>query len=761
MTLEETIVSSDSTSSHDDGIQAPQTIVKRNGRQVPFDADRIENAILRCFQSFGREPSTSVAELTRRVVNIVAAKAARGTPTVEDVQDIVEMVLQAAGEFEAAKRYILYRAEHAKERERRPIPEEVRAAFAASDKYFPTALQKFQFFDKYSRFNYELGRRETWIETVDRSVDYLHELAGDRLPRETYERVRKAILEMRAMPSMRLLAMAGPAARRNNIAIYNCSYQPVESIDSFVEALIISMAGCGVGYSVESKYVENFPRIKRQKGLAPVNYVVEDSAEGWADALRFGLQTWWDGGDVHFDLSMLRPAGTALRIKGGRASGPEPLRVTLDFMRRKILSRQGSFLRPIDAHDMMCVVGNAAVSGGVRRTAMISLFDPDDQEMLQSKSGDFERENSHRWNANNSVVWPVGGLTQQEFIHQFMEMVDSGRGEPGIFNREGANTMKPARRKDADFGTNPCGEINLRPWQFCNLTAAVARADDTYETLREKVEVATIIGSIQSLATNFPGLRPQWQKNCEEERLLGVDITGQMDSTAAQDAQFKRQLREVAIEVNREVAGKLGINQSASITCVKPSGNSSQLLNCASGLHPRWAPYYIRNVRVSVHSPIFKVLRDAGVPMDPENGQTVDNATTWVVHFPMKSPDGATTRGDVSAIQQCEFWLQNKLFWTEHNPSVTITYRPEEVLDVMKWVWEHREQVGGMSFLPSFDAQYAQMPYVEINKDEYEKLAANFPEIDFSKVWRYEESDLTNAAQELACVGGSCEVSLT
>ncbi|MFZ9857561.1 MAG: ATP cone domain-containing protein [Roseiflexaceae bacterium] len=761
MTLEETIVSSDSASSHDDGIQVPQTIVKRDGRQVSFDADRIENAILRCFQSFGREPSTSVAELTRRVVNIVAAKATRGMPTVEDVQDIVEMVLQAAGEFEAAKRYILYRAEHAKERERRPIPEEVRSAFAASDKYFPTALQKFQFFDKYSRFNYDLGRRETWIETVDRSVDYLHELAGDRLPRETYERIRKAVLEMRAMPSMRLLAMAGPAARRNNIAIYNCSYQPVESIDSFVEALIISMAGCGVGYSVESKYVENFPRIMRQKGLAPVNYVVEDSAEGWADALRFGLQTWWDGGDVHFDLSMLRPAGTALRIKGGRASGPEPLRVTLDFMRRKILSRQGSFLRPIDAHDMMCVVGNAAVSGGVRRTAMISLFDPDDQEMLQSKSGDFERENSHRWNANNSVVWPVGGLTQQEFIHQFMEMVDSGRGEPGIFNREGANTMKPARRQDADFGTNPCGEINLRPWQFCNLTAAVARADDTYETLREKVEVATIIGSIQSLATNFPGLRPQWQKNCEEERLLGVDITGQMDSMAAQDAQFKRQLREVAIEVNRDVAGKLGINQSASITCVKPSGNSSQLLNCASGLHPRWAPYYIRNVRVSVHSPIFKVLRDAGVPMDPENGQTVDNATTWVVHFPMKSPEGATTRGDVSAIQQCEFWLQNKLFWTEHNPSVTITYRPEEVLDVMKWVWEHREQVGGMSFLPSFDAQYAQMPYVEINKDEYEKLAANFPEIDFSKVWRYEESDLTNAAQELACVGGACEVSLT
>lgn len=762
MTLEETVVAeSGAVAYHDDAVQAPTTIVKRDGRTVVFDAERIHNAIVRCFQSFGRDSSTSVKELTRRVINIVAAKATRGMPNVEEVQDIVEMVLQAAGEFEAAKRYILYRAERAKERERRPVPDDVREAFLASDKYFPTPLQKFQFFDKYSRFNYDLARRETWIETVDRSVNYLYGVAGDRLPRETYERIRVAILEMRAMPSMRLLAMAGPAAERNNIAIYNCSYQPVESIDSFVEALIISMAGCGVGFSVESKYIENFPRIKRQTGAAPMSYVVEDSAEGWADAMRIGLQIWWEGGDVRFDLAQLRAAGAALRIKGGRASGPEPLRRTLDFMRRKVLSRQGSFLRPIDAHDMMCVVGTAAVSGGVRRTAMISLFDPEDTEMLQSKSGDFEHENSHRWNANNSTVWPAGGLTQQSFIHQFMGMVDSGRGEPGIFNREGANTMKPARRKDADFGTNPCGEINLRPWQFCNLTAAVARVDDTFETLREKVEVATIIGSIQSMATHFPGLRPMWKQNCEEERLLGVDITGQMDSLAAQDAQFKRQLREISIEVNRVTAAALGINQSASITCVKPSGNSSQLLNCASGLHPRWAPYYIRNVRVSIHSPIYKVLRDAGVPMDPENGQNVDNATTWVVHFPMKAPEGAITRGDVSAIQQCEFWLQNKLFWTEHNPSVTITYHPDEVLEVMKWVWEHREQVGGMSFLPTFDAQYDQMPYVEISKEEYERIAGEFPEIDFSKVWRYEENDLTNAAQELACVGGSCEISLT
>lgn len=1475
-------------------VAIPTTILKRDGRTMPFDVARIERAMERCFAGLEREPHTPIDELANRVVNIVAAKSKGVSPTVEGVQDIVEMVLQAAGEFEAAKSYILYRAERAKEREKRPVPDGVRAAFDESKVYFPTPIQQFQFFDKYSRFNYDLGRRETWVETVDRAVDYMYDLAGSRLSRETYERVRTGILEMRAMPSMRLLAMAGPAARRNSVAIYNCSYQPVDSIESFVEALIISMAGCGVGFSVESKYVENFPRIKRQTTHAPALMVVEDSAEGWADALRYGLETWFAGGDVRFDLTQLRPAGAPLKTKGGRASGPDPFRTMLDFLRARVLARQGSFLRPLDAHDMMCAVGNAAVSGGVRRclpagtrvhtnrgaipieevtiadqvmtdrgykpvtgwvdqgvqgvveivtesgtifrctpnhrvavltdiwgghtfkyardltaedrllfithpidgstqellalpekrdtdhsgsqvlqpllttetawligkffadgyvqvtehdergkggntqfniashlneiaqieritawmedhgvtarlqmndgnwvqirsgnrqiarwmeqykqpntplvipeciwrspaeiraafvagvmdgdgcysdrpvtivatayesfgrdivrllatlgiiaefrmrrpeteqgwqaqwvvsikdalalqtaaevigqhacgvwvprkgkqagytvpgefvkrdlprqryaslwasgrdanmnsatlttlveathyvpvgivevraggeahtydievrdgsmfvaegylvhnTAMISLFDYDDDELRMAKSGDFERENMQRWNANNSAVWRTGGVSQQEFIKQFYDMVEGGRGEPGIFNRDAALAMKPARRADAEFGTNPCGEIVLRPNQFCNLSAAVARSEDTFETLREKVEIATIIGTIQSMATDFPGLRPIWKQNCEEERLLGVDITGQMDSAIAQDAQVKRRLKEVAIEVNRITAQLVGINQSAAISCVKPSGNSSQLLNCASGLHARWAPYYVRNVRVASHSPLYKVLRDAGTPMDPENGQTAQSANTWVIHFPMKSPEGAITRNDRNAVEQCEFWLQNKLYWTEHNPSCftgetrvvtdcglmsfrqmedligddlsrtpqvlgkdgawvdaafrslgeqevwemvvercgvrqtirttanhvwpvtspmrrhrstpfelrttselpigssdyklmtvnpqmaidldmegvlhgitfgdgtrgsghggrtrfcsialcddpngvdsrelaslfieagyspkihedrqqisfyglpehwkqvpsahesaeylrgfvagwfaadghigntttlssvnrdalewlqaiapraglatstaiaeytpeggvapvtwsvvalaketldeaffilrqkrerfaparfakywkivsvrntgrsepvfcmevasdepyfaiegnilthncTITYKPDEVLDLMKWVWEHRDQVGGLSFLPSFDAQYAQMPYMEIDKAEYERLAAEFPPVDFSKVWRYEEDDLTSAAQELACFAGACEV---
>jgi ribonucleoside-triphosphate reductase len=737
-------------------IEVPKTIVKRDGSVVPFEIKKIEKAMELCFQNLGKEPSTGVEELAKRVVNIIGAKYEK--PTVEQVQDTVELVLQAAGEFAAAKHYILYRAEHAKMREARPIPEEVVEAFSESDKYFGNPIQKFQFFDKYSRFNYDFGRRETWKETVNRAVDYLHELSEGRLSADVYNRVRKSVLEMKAAPSMRLLAMAGPAARRSNIGIYNCSYQPVDSIDSFVEALIISMNGCGVGFSVESKYVENLPRVKRQSGLEAKQMLIEDTTEGWAEALRTGMAVWFDGGDIKFDYSALRPAGAILRTKGGRSSGPEPLRRMMEFVRERIMIRQGSFLRPIDAHDIMCEVGNAAVSGGMRRTAMISLFDFDDAEMRLCKSGDFERDNSQRWNANNSMVWPSSGLTQFEVTKQMLEMVESGRGEPGIFNRQGAIDMRPARREAAEFGTNPCGEIILRPFEFCNLSIAIARKEDTYDSLKDKVEVASIIGTIQAMATNFPGLRPAWKQNCEDERLLGVDINGQMDSPVAQDPAVQNRLRQVAIETNRVVAAKLGINQAAAVTCVKPSGNSSQLFNCSSGIHARWSPHYVRNVRVSAHSPIYKVLKDAGVPMDPENGQTVDTATTWVIHFPVKSPEGAITRKNFSAIQQCEYWLRNKINWTEHNPSVTITFRPDEVIDLVKWVWDHRDLVGGMAFLPSYDAAYAQMPYQEINGEEYEKLAANFPEIDFSKLYRYEEEDYTKAAQELACVAGACDI---
>ncbi|MCG8308605.1 MAG: ATP cone domain-containing protein [Cytophagales bacterium] len=735
--------------------KTPSKVVKRDGRIENFEASRIEVAITRCFRGLNRT-NFDAQKITKQIVNIVSAKFEQ--PTVEQIQDIVEMVLQAAGEYEAAKSYILYRAEHAKMREARPVPDEVREAFEASDKYFPTQLQKFQFYDKYARFTYEHGRRETWVETVDRAVDYLKELSDYRLQPLTYQRLRHGILNMKIMPSMRLLAMAGPAARRNNISIYNCSYMPVDSIDSFVEAMIISMSGCGVGYSVEAEYVEKLPRIKRQKKEPPLQYVVEDSTEGWADALRTGLDAWFSGRDVHFNYSLVRPAGAVLRIKGGRASGPEPLRVMLDFTRTRILSRQGSTMRSLDAHDIMCAVGAAAVSGGVRRTAMIALFDYDDQEMLHCKDGDFWKKNNQRWNANNSSVWPDRKLSQAEIANFILSMVNSERGEPGIFNRKAATNTRPKRRKMARFGTNPCGEIILRPFQFCNLSVAVAREEDTLEDLKEKVELAAILGTIQSKATHFPGLRKEWRKNCEEERLLGVDINGQLDCPAAQDPKNMQILKQTVIETNEKVARILGINPSAATTCVKPSGNSSQLLNCSPGIHARWSPYYIRNVRVGAHTPVYKVLENSGVPMDPENGQTKENANTYVIHFPVKSPNKAITRNDRSALEQCEYWLRNKLNYTEHNPSVTITYKPDEVLDIIKWTWENQDKIGGMTFLPAFDASFDQMPYMEIDKKEYEKLAKEFPEIDFSKIYRYEEEDFTTAAQELACMAGNCDV---
>ncbi|AHC14700.1 ATP cone domain-containing protein [Salinispira pacifica] len=740
----------------EEGFTMPETILKRDGNKQEFQPIRIKKAMERCFQSIGEEPKANLVELTNQIVNVVAVKYQ--TPTVEQVQDIVEMVLQAAGEYAAAKAYILYRASHAEIRKTRPVPPEVQKAFDESDSYFPTQLQKFQFYDKYSRFNYDVGRRETWIETVNRAVDFMKELSKNKLSESDYNRIRKGILEMKVMPSMRLLAMAGAPAERSNIAIYNCSYLPVDSIDSFVEALIISMNGCGVGFSVERQYIEQMPRIKRQTGTKRPNYVVEDTSEGWAKSLRYGLETWFAGEDVDFDFSEVRPAGAPLKIKGGRASGPEPLRQMLLFARDKILARQGRFMTSLDAHDIMCSVGGAAVSGGVRRTAMISLFDYDDTDMRHCKDGDFWIKNSQRWNANNSAVWPNRELTQEEIARFVLDMVSSGRGEPGIFNRRAAVDNRPERRAVQEFGTNPCGEIILRPYQFCNLSSAVARPTDSFEDLKEKVELAAMIGTIQSMATNFPGLRDVWKKNSEEERLLGVDLNGQMDAPLAQDPDVQSRLRYVAVETNRIYAKKLGINQSASVTAVKPSGNSSQLLNSSSGLHSRWAPYYVRNVRVGAHTPVYRVLKDEGVPMDPENGQNVENATTWVAHFPVKSPDDAQTRGDRSAIAQCEYWLQNKIHYTEHNPSVTITYKPDEVIDIIHWIWKHQDKIGGMAFLPAADAQYEQMPYEEIDADTFEKLSKKFPIIDFAKIYRYEEKDLTTAAQELACMAGNCDI---
>jgi ribonucleoside-diphosphate reductase alpha chain len=737
----------------------PTQVVKRDGRTAMFDINRIENAVAKCYAQCDNAPKVPAGEVAERVASAVAARTPAGEATsVEKVQDAVEFALQAAGEFEAAKRYILHRAERANARDERPVPEEIRAAFDDAAQYFPTDAQQFMFFDKYSRYNYDLGRRETWIETVDRNVDFLRELSQNKLDDAVYQRIREGILNMKAMPSMRSLATAGDYARDQNLAIFNCSYLPVKDIDAFCEALLISMSGCGVGYSVESQYVEQFPRIKRQKKNQQVEeHFVEDSTEGWIYALKLGLTKWFNGEDVKFNYELIRRAGLPLRRKGGRASGPEPLREMLTFIRSAILSRQGSYLRTLDAHDMMCAVGEAAVQGGVRRTAMIALFDWDDLDMRNCKNGPWGSWPEIRKNANNSAVWPED-LSQTEYIQQMLDMDRGKRGEPGIFSRDNANRTKPKRRKKAAFGTNPCGEILLRPYQVCNLSIAVARADDTFESLKEKVELATIIGTIQSMAENFPGLREEWVKNQQEERLLGVDILGMQDCAISRVPGLQRALKEHAIKVNEMYAELLGINPSAGVTCNKPGGNSSQLLNTASGLHARHSRWYRRNMRVSATSPVYRALKEAGVPMNPENGQTSENATTYVVQFPVKSPDDAVLRSDMTALDQLEFWLTCKENWTEHNPSCTISYSEDELLDVIKWVWQNREKIGGLSFAPRDDASYSQMPYEEVSEEEYDAMVAAFPKIDFSKIYRYELQDMTTATSELACFAGACEV---
>lgn len=734
------------------------TVVKRNGERVGFEADKIRIAVRKCLNAIGyifgaRDASDRVADTATQLV----LEGHQDDASVDEIQNAVERALQMEGLFDAAKAYILYRAR--RDEERGPtVQVDVQRVFAEAAQYFPTPIQQFQFFDKYSRFSHELGRRETWIETVRRSVDFLRELAGGKLPESTLDEIRDAILKMEAMPSMRLLAMAGDPARRTNIAIYNCSFLAVDSTDAFVEALIISMAGCGVGFSVERVHTDQLPRVDRQQPhLGKHRLVVGDSAEGWAEALRTGLISWFTGGDVEFDYSSIRPAGTVLKTKGGRASGPEPLRRMLDFIKAKILSRQGSRLRPVDAHDIMTVIGDCVVQGGVRRTAMISLFDFDDRDMETCKFGEFWKTNPQRCNANNSAVWPEERLTQAEIARLLLEMDRSGTGEPGIFVRRNSRNGRPPRRADyAYFGTNPCGEIVLRSNQFCNLTIAVARAGDSLQDLERKVRVAAIVGTIQSTATHFPGLREKWAKNCEEERLLGVDVTGQMDRPLTVDE--AEHLKAVAVRANAETADLLGINRSAAVTCVKPSGNSSVLLGCSPGINPRWSKFQIRNVRVATTSPVFKVLEECGVPMDPENGQSAETATTYVAHFPVKAPDGAKTRHDISAVDQCEYWLLNKRHWTEHNPSCTITYRPDELIPLMQWIFDHQDEIGGMAFLPASDAVYQQMPNVEITEDEYNRLTREFPTIDFSLLAKYEQEDATTAAQELACISGACHI---
>ena len=623
--------------------------------------------------------------------------------------------------------------------------------------------QEFIYTRTYSRWRDDLVRRERWEESIQRYIDFMKSNLGEKLTHAEYCEVQEAILNMDVVPSMRLLWGAGDPVRKNNAIAYNCSFLAPTKWQDFGEILFLLTCGCGVGFSVESKFVEQLPKIEHQTGKK-FKLEVPDNREGWASALVYGLSKWAKGEDVEFDYSKIRPKGSRLKTMGGRASGHEPLENLLDFAKEKMLSRQGHQLRPIDVHDIICKIGDIVIAGGVRRSSEISLSDLTDEEMRDAKKGAFYKNDPHRSMANNSAVYeekpPIN-----IFLKEWQALIESGSGERGIFNRGGLKAQMPKRRIDLnegylhEMGTNPCGEITLRNKQFCNLSEVVARKGDTQVSLLEKIRIATIIGTYQSTLTHFPFLSREWQKNCEEERLLGVSITGQFDSKKVRNPATLETMREYAVKINKQYAKKFGINPSTSITCVKPSGTVSQLVNASSGMHPRYAPFYIRRVRISATDPLFKMLKDQGVPYKPEVGQVLDTANTFVLEFPIKSPDGAITSDELTALDQLEHWKVVKENYTEHNPSQTIHVKDDEWLDVGAWVYRNWDIIGGLSFLPKESHIYELSPYESITEKEYLGLSKAFPAIDFSKLSEYEKEDNTIGSKEVACGGnGTCEV---
>ncbi len=745
-----------------------KSIRKRDGSVVPFDDSRITSAIWKAMRASGEGTETEAERVAKAVVKdleqVVATSKQDFTLSVEGVQDFVEKQLILHNFVKTSKAYILYRQRRSELRqEKGEVSKEVRELVTSSKKYFKNQLSEYVYYTTYSRWLDEKGRRETWIETIGRYIDFMKENLGDKLKDKEYEEVREYMLSMKALGSMRLLQFAGRAARGTNVAAYNCSFIAPLAWQDFGEIVYILMCGTGVGFMVEEQNIGQLPIIKRQGGEKAKTFVIEDSREGWADALVHGMTVWGSGRDVEFDYSMLRPRGARLKTMGGRSSGPDPLRNLLNFTREKMLTRQGRRLKTIDAHDIICKIGEVVVAGGVRRSALISLSDLDDVEMRDAKNGQFYLNHPERSMANNSVAYNEKP-TMGQFLDEWINLAKSGSGERGIFNRGSLKHQLPARRwrvfetdKDTS-GTNPCGEIVLKSKQFCNLTEVVARPEDTEETLMDKVRIASLLGTYQATLTNFSYLSKEWKTNCEDEALLGVSITGQYDCPAVRSPAVLRKLKEIAIDTNRKYAARFGINPSTCITCVKPSGNGSQLFDSSSGMHPRHAPYYIRRVRVEGHNPIFQMLKDMGVPYHPEVGQDPATATTFVLEFPIKSPKSKVFKDDLTAIEQLDYWKMVKENYTEHNPSTTISVGEDEWLKVGNWVYENWDMIGGLSFLPRSNHVYRLAPYEEITAEHYEELASIFPKIDFAKLVLYETDDTTEVKKELACVSGTCEI---
>jgi len=617
---------------------------------------------------------------------------------------------------------------------------------------------------RYARWLEEENRRENWDETVHRYIKFF----TPRLPesdRGLAEDLEKAIYNLELMPSMRAMMTAGPALEKDNCAGYNCSYIQVDDPRAFDEAMYISMCGTGVGFSVERQFVNEMPTVAEQFYPTDTTIKVMDSKIGWATGFRQLIQLLYGGLIPKWDLSAVRPAGAILKTFGGRASGPEPLDQLFKFTVALFREAAGRKLTSLECHDLLCMVADVVVSGGVRRSAMLSLSNLSDDRMRRAKTGEWYKKDETPWRrlANNSVAYtekPDVGI----FMRECLSLWESHSGERGFFNRIAARNQakKFGRRKweNINFGTNPCGEIILRPQGFCNLTEVVCRIGDTKATLKRKIRLAVILGTLQSTLTNFRYLRKIWQKNAEEERLLGVSLTGIKDvpmmSTPGPELEaLLDELREYAVAVNKEWAAKLGINQSVAVTCNKPSGTVSQLVDCSSGIHDRWSRWIKKAIREDRKNPIGDFLKSIGVPNEPENDKPND---VDVFYFPIETPAESVKRNDRTALQQLELYLIYKQHWTEHNPSCSIYVRESEWLEVFSWIWKHFNELGGLTFMPHSDHIYQQTPYLEVTEEEYLKMKESFPVIDWSKLKDFEKEDFTTAARELACSAGVCEI---
>ena len=632
----------------------------------------------------------------------------------------------------------------------------------------PTQYQQFIHLSRYSRWLPEEGRRETWSETIERYFDFftehLKEMCDYDLDDKTRKELEEAVLDIKVMPSMRCLMTAGEALKRENIAGYNCSYVAVDRVAAFDEILYVLMNGTGVGFSVERQFTAKLPIIAEEFYHSDTMIQVADSKLGWAKALKELIGMLYIGQIPKWDLSKVRPAGTPLKTFGGRASGPEPLDSLFRFVEKTFTNAKSRKLSSIECHDIVCKIAEIVVVGGVRRSALISLSNLSDDRMRHAKSGQWWEHHSQRALANNSACYtekPDIGI----FMDEWKSLYDSKSGERGIFNRASANKMaeKNGRRTidGHEFGTNPCSEIILRDRQFCNLSEAVIRTTDTRESLIEKVKLAAILGTFQSTLTNFKYVSNMWKKNCSEERLLGVSLTGIMDCPLTNGKKkglenLLDELREVAVETNKIWSKKLGINQATAITCVKPSGTVSQLVDAASGIHARHNPYYIRTVRGDKKDPLTQMMVDSGFPVEDD---VMNPGHTSVFSFPMKVDKNAVFRTDMSAIEQLELWLTYQKHWCEHKPSVTISVKEHEWLEVGAWVYDHFDYMSGVSFLPFSEHTYKQAPYQDCDEKQYKDILNSMPKgVDWNLLGEYEKQDMTTSSQELACTAGGCEI---